>query len=107
MGATFTVTLPSTDEGMASEALAKGPEPGALERAKKQIEIAFLAGLESTSARARAIGRYAVTSVRGWRYLADFLERVRAIAPGDLQRVARAYLVRERRTVLHLLPEVA
>ena len=47
------------------------------------------------------------TSVRGWRYLADFLERVRAIAPADLQRVARHYLVRERRTVLHLLPEAA
>lgn len=90
-------------EGVARD----GPEPSALDRAKKQIELAFLAGLESTSARARAIGRYAVASARGWRYLADFLPRVRAIAPEDLGRVARRYLVPEGRTVVYLYPEAA
>jgi zinc protease len=89
---------------LVADLVARGPEPGALERAKKQIELAFLAGLESTSARARAIGRYAVTSARGWRYLDEFLPRVRAIEAGDLQRAARLYLVPERRTVLHLHP---
>jgi zinc protease len=82
-----------------------GPEPGALERAKKQIELAFLAGLESTSARARAIGRYAVTSARGWRWLIEFVERVRAVGPDDLARVVATYFVPERRTVVRLLPE--
>jgi predicted Zn-dependent peptidase len=90
--------------GIFDDVARSGPKEREVERAKKQIELAFLTGLESTGARARAIGRYATLSRRGWRYLLDYLEKVRAIGPDDLRRAAACYLVPERRTVVHLYP---
>ncbi len=87
-----------------AEVAAKGPTAEELDRAKKLIEVAFLTGLESTSAKARVIGRYHIVSRRGHRYLLDYTDRIRGVTAEDVRRVARTYLRPERRTVVFQLP---
>lgn len=97
-------TLEAAVDAVIDEIVRDGPTEAEVERAAKQLELAFLCGLESTAARARALGRYEVTSARGWRYLVEYLPKVRCLGPDDLWRAAAAWLRRERRTVVHLLP---
>ncbi len=81
-----------------------GVSEAELERAKATLELAFATRLESTSARAMAIGQAHVTSAEGWRSLTRRIERLRAVTAEDVRRVAATYLRKERRTVVHLLP---
>jgi len=92
----------------ALEAVARGGLDGSeLERAKNQIELAFVTGLESTAARARSLGRFHTLSARGVAYLRDFPDRIRAVSGDDIRRVVTTYLRKEHRTVVHLLPASA
>ena len=74
-------------------------------RALRRSEIGFLASMETTHGRARALGLAAVTSRRGWRDAFERLDRLREVTSEDLRRVAARYLVPERRRVVIVYPE--
>jgi predicted Zn-dependent peptidase len=48
------------------------------------------------------LGRYELLG--SWRLLDDFLPKLRAVTPADLQRVARQYFPVDRKNVSILLP---
>lgn len=73
-----------------------------LQRAKNQIESAFIFRQDSVYARASTLGRHEL--VGGWRLRDEFLPRVRAVTAADLQQVARRYFVRDHQTTAILVP---
>jgi zinc protease len=73
-----------------------------LERAKNQIEAAFVFGQDSIHRRASLLARFELMG--GWRLLRAFVPAVRAVTAQDLQRVARAYFPDHHRNVGILLP---
>ncbi len=74
----------------------------ALQRAKNQIESAFVFRQDSVYARASTLGRHEL--VGGWRLSEEFLRGVRALTVADLQAVARRYFVRDHQTTAILVP---
>jgi zinc protease len=88
------------------ERLRAEPCPGEeLERAKNQIEAAFVWQQDSVHSRATSLARFELAG--SWRLQSDFVPRVRAVTAADLQRVARAYFPTDRRNVAILLPSGA
>lgn len=73
-----------------------------LARAKSRVEAEFAFQSDSVTSQARQIGYWAM--VDDWRYLATYVERIRALTAEDVQRVAQKYLVPETRTVGHFVP---
>jgi zinc protease len=73
-----------------------------LTRARNQIEASFVWQQDSVSSRAAVLGRFEVLG--SWRLLEDYLPRLRAVTPADLQRVARTYVPVDRKNVWILLP---
>lgn len=73
-----------------------------LARAKSRVEAEFVFQADSVTSQARQLGYWAM--VDDWRYLATYVERIRALAPEDVQRVARQYLVPDGRTVGQFIP---
>jgi zinc protease len=73
-----------------------------LQRAKNQIEAAFLFGQESVRTRAGTLGRYELAG--SWRPLQAFLPGIRAVTREDVRTVARRYFVRDRQTTAILVP---
>ena len=79
------------------------PVPEAeLERAKNQIEAAFVWRQDSVHSRASSLARFELTG--SWRNGESFVPMIRQVTAADLQRVARAYFQSDRRTVGVLLP---
>ena len=76
-----------------------------LERARNQIEASFVWQQDSVFSRAAVLGRYEMMG--SWHLLDDFLPKLRAVTPADLQRVARLYFAVDRRNVSILLPAPA
>jgi zinc protease len=76
--------------------------PEELARARSRIEADFVFQTASVTAQARQIGYWAM--IDDWRYLTTYLDRIRALAPADIQAVARKYFLPETRTVGHFLP---
>jgi zinc protease len=76
-----------------------------LERAKNQIESSFVWGQDSIYARATTLARF--ERMGSWRLADEFVPLIRAVTAADLQRVARAYLAVDRKTVGALLPQPA
>jgi len=76
--------------------------PEELERAKNQIEAAFVWQQDSVHSRATSLARFDLAG--SWRLQADFVPRVRAVTAADLQRVARAYFPIDRKNVGILRP---
>ena len=74
-----------------------------LQKAKNQIEAGFLFGQDSVFNLARNLAEYEI--VAGWRAWEAYLPGIRAVTAADLQRVARAYLTPDHRTVAVLIPE--
>ena len=72
-----------------------------LERARNQIEASFVWQQDSVFSRASVLGRYEMMG--SWRLLDDFLPKLRAVTPADLQRVARRYFAVDRKNVSILL----
>jgi zinc protease len=68
-----------------------------LARAKKQVEAGFVYSKDSIRSLAQQLGYY--NTVASWRYLSNYLDRVRAVTAADLQRVAATYLTENSRTV--------
>ncbi len=73
-----------------------------LQRARSQVEAAFIFGADSVSEQANQLGYWETTHT--WRYLETYLDRLRALSPADLQRVARKYFTEDTRTVGHFIP---
>ncbi|GIW72268.1 MAG: hypothetical protein KatS3mg102_1810 [Planctomycetota bacterium] len=84
-----------------AEVVERGITPEELEVARRRIQLGTLAGLESTAARARAIGCFQTISRRGWRYLPEHLARLATLDRDEVHAAAARYLVRSRRTVVH------
>jgi zinc protease len=73
-----------------------------LERAKNQIEAAFVWQQDSVHSRATSLARFELAG--SWRLQSDFVPRIRAVTAADLQRVARAYFPIDRKNLSTLLP---
>ena len=77
--------------------------PEELERARNQIEAAFVFQEDSIHRRASLIGRFEMTG--GYQLKDDYLQKIRAVTPDDITRVARAYFQPRNQSVGVLLPQ--
>jgi len=73
-----------------------------LERAKNQIEAAFVWRQDSIYSRAASLARFELAG--SWRKSETFVPLIRGVTAADLQRVARTYFQAQGRTVGTLLP---
>lgn len=73
-----------------------------IERAKNQIEAAFVWRQDSVYSRAASLARFALTG--SWRDSETYVPLIRRVTAADLQRVARTYFQNPGRTVGTLLP---
>lgn len=73
-----------------------------LQKAKNQIEAAFVFAQDSIFGQGIKIGYY--EAVGGWRQMHDYLDGIRKVTREDIRRVAQQYLNRDRRTVGTLIP---
>ena len=73
-----------------------------LQKAKNQIEAAFIFAQDSIFGQAMKIGYYEITG--GWRQMDGYLDGIRKVSREDIRRVARQYLDADRRTVGTLIP---
>jgi zinc protease len=73
-----------------------------LQKAKNQIEAAFIFDQDSIFGQAMKLGYYEITG--GWRQLDAYLDGIRKVTREDIRRVARQYLDGDRRTVGTLIP---
>lgn len=75
-----------------------------LQKAKNQIEAAFIFGRDSIFGQAIKIGYYEAAG--DWRLMDSYLDGIRKVTREDVQRAAKAYLERDRRTVGVLIPVI-
>jgi len=73
-----------------------------LAKAKRGLEVALLAGLETSHAVASSVARDFVTLGR-IRPLEERLEALRSVTAADVQRVAQTYLLDEKRNVVRVV----
>ncbi len=73
-----------------------------LEKAKNQVEAAFVFGQDSIFGQALRIGQF--ESVAKWEFINAYLPGIRAVTAADVLRVAKKYLDPDRRTVGTLVP---
>jgi len=73
-----------------------------LEKIKNQIEAAFIYSQDSIFTQAMILGQYEI--VTGWRTVDNYLPSIQKVAPEDIQRVAKKYLIQDNRTVGILIP---
>jgi len=73
-----------------------------LQKAKNQIEAAFVFAQDSIFGQSMKIGYYEITG--GWRQMDDYLNGIRKVSRDDIRRVARQYLKTDTRTVGTLIP---
>ena len=76
-----------------------------LERAKARLELGLVQSLETASGKAEQIGFYE-TVLGDPAAPSRRLEAYRRVTRSDLLRVARRYLVKERRTIVEVHPEL-
>jgi len=73
-----------------------------LQKAKNQVEAAFIFAQDSIFGQAMKIGYYEIAG--GWRQMESYLDGIRKVTREDIRRVAKLYLDRDRRTVGTLIP---
>jgi zinc protease len=73
-----------------------------LQKAKNQVEAAFVFGQDSIFGQAMRIGQF--ESVAKWQMINNYLPGIRAVTAADVLRVAKTYLDPDRRTVGTLIP---
>ncbi len=73
-----------------------------LQRAKNQLEAAYLFGQDAVFTRSAALARYELLG--GWRLRDRYLPGIRAVTREDVRRVAERHLVTEHRTTAVLVP---
>jgi zinc protease len=73
-----------------------------LEKAKNQLEAAFVFGQDSLFFQAVMLAQYEIAA--GWRLIDDYVPSIRTVSAEDVKRVAAKYLVPDNRTVATLIP---
>jgi zinc protease len=73
-----------------------------LDKAKHQLEAAFVMGQDSLFAQAMLLAQYEIA--HSWRAIDDYLPAIRRVSAADIQRVASRYLIPDNRTVGVLMP---
>ena len=73
-----------------------------LQKAKNQVEAAFVFAQDSIFGQAMKIGYY--EAVGGWRQMDAYLDGIRKVTREDIRRVAGQYLNPDRRTIGTLIP---
>ena len=81
----------------------EAPSGEELQRAKNQVEAAYIFGQDSNFRQAMLMGQ-AETTGAGWRQVEQFVKKLRDVKAGDVTRVAQKYLVEDARTVGILIP---
>jgi zinc protease len=74
-----------------------------LTKVKNQIEASYIFGADSNFARAMQVGR-AETVGAGYDYVTSYLKNIRAVTVEDIQKVAKTYLIEDKRSVGILIP---
>src|SRR5256885_8445799 len=98
-------TPESVEEALVAEMETLKTEPVTeeeLQRAKNQVEAAFVFQEDSVHRRASLLARFEL--IGGYADKDRFLERLRAVTAADVQRVARAYFPDDRKNVGVLVP---
>ncbi len=93
-------TLDSVEAGLYKEIvrLQKGPvAPEELARAKRQVQASFVYAKDSIRSLAQQLGYF--ETVASYKYLETYLDKIAAVTPEAIQRVARKYLIEDARTV--------
>ena len=73
-----------------------------LEKAKNQLEAAFIFAQDSLFYQAMLLVRHEIAI--SWKTIEDYLPSIRKVSPEDIQRVAKKYLTPDNRTVGILIP---
>ncbi len=73
-----------------------------LQKAKNQLEAAFIFRQDSLFSQAMELGRYEMVS--GWKGVDDYIPAIRKVSDADITRVARRDLTPDNRTVAVLMP---
>jgi zinc protease len=73
-----------------------------LEKAKNQLEAAFLYGQDSLFYQAMLLAQHEISL--NWRAVDDYIPSIRKVSAEDIQRVAKQYLIPDNRTVGILIP---
>lgn len=71
-------------------------------KAINQAEATFIYSQNSVSNRASRLGLY--ESIRSYKYLDTYLDRIKSVSKEDIQQVAQKYLTEDNRTVGHFQP---
>jgi len=74
-----------------------------LQRARNQIEAAFVFGQDALFSQAALLARHEI--VGSWKKLDEYLPAIRKVTAADIRRVAGRYLVRENSAVGILIPQ--
>ncbi|MEC4851742.1 MAG: pitrilysin family protein [Jaaginema sp. PMC 1079.18] len=75
-----------------------------LERVKTQARASLLRSLDSNMGMAQLLAEYEVKT-DDWRNLFERLDKIAAVTPADVQRVAQATFIPENRTIGRILPK--
>lgn len=71
-----------------------------LAKAKNKIEADFIRSLRSNSELAGHVAYFA--AITDWRYIKNYIEKIRSVTPADIQEVAGRYFTDESRTIVVL-----
>lgn len=77
-----------------------------LKRVKKQVIAGKIFGQDSLSSQASLLGKLSTLNLP-WELYDNYVDRLNAVTPEQIQQVAKKYLVRDRLTVATLVPEGA
>ncbi|MBI4654783.1 MAG: insulinase family protein [Nitrospirae bacterium] len=78
------------------------PSEREVQKAKNQIEAEFIMGQDSIYLQAQMLGMF--EAIGGWRLKDKYLEEIRKVTSDDVQRIAKKYLIEDKRTVGILIP---
>ena len=85
------------------ERIKKEPvEEQELQKAKNQIEAAFVYGQDSLFDQAMLLAQYEIT--QSWKAIDDYIPSIRKVTPDDIMRIAKNYLTTDNRTIGILIP---
>lgn len=101
------VSLDTLEEALREEVRALAREPvsdAELSRARNQMLADFMFQLDSVFYQAMRMGMLETADI-GWSWLSEYEQRVRAVTPEDIQRVAARYFTPQQVSVGRLLPD--